>query len=74
MASGSQRQTGRDGARTTLDAAIQDMNHARDTCGIPPAQVAFGSVSDLLTVTEVRVLPSRDYHILVHICSGLDGR
>lgn len=41
-------------SESKLDVAIRDLNHARDNCGIPPAQVAFGSVSELLTVTDVR--------------------
>lgn len=53
MAPRSQRQKGRDETRSTLDAIIRDLNRAKDTCGIPPAQAAFGSTSDLLTVAGV---------------------
>jgi hypothetical protein len=38
----------------TLDVFIQVVNIAKDTCGIPPAQVAFGSASVLLTMIRVR--------------------
>jgi hypothetical protein len=37
-----------------LNAAIELLNLAKDTCGIPPAQVAFGSVSILLAMIRVR--------------------
>jgi hypothetical protein len=57
MASKPQRQKEDDGAHSTLDAAIQDLTYAKDACGVPPAQVAFGSVSNLLVVTRVRPLP-----------------
>ena len=40
--------------------AIQDVNLARDACGIAPAEVAFGSVSNLLASTEVCFLSSCD--------------
>ena len=45
---------GRDRAVSTLNALIQILNIAKDACAIPPAQVAFGSVSVLLTMIRVR--------------------
>ena len=42
MASMSQRQKGREGILSTLDGVIQILNLAKDTCGIPPAQIASG--------------------------------
>ena len=53
MTSSSQRQKNRDRVRSKLDTAIQSVNLARDACGIAPAEVAFGSVSNLLVSTEV---------------------
>ena len=50
----SQRPQGRDGALSSLDARIQVLTLAKDTCGIPPAQVAFGSAVVLLTMIRVR--------------------
>ena len=38
---------------SALDVAIQDLNRAEETSRIPPAQVAFASVGDLLTMTGV---------------------
>ena len=56
MASTSQRQDGRDGVLSALDADVQVLNHAKDTCGAPPAQDAFDSASTLLTTIKVRSL------------------
>ena len=50
----SQQTTGRDGVLTTLDLFIQALNIAKDACGIPPAQVALGSASILLTMIRAR--------------------
>jgi hypothetical protein len=54
MASTSQRPKGRDGLLSTLDAFIQALNIAKDTCGIPPAQIAFASAIVLLAMIRVR--------------------
>lgn len=35
------------------DGFIQTLNLAKDTCGVPPAQVVFGSTSTLLTTIRV---------------------
>ena len=53
MASTSQ-QKARDGLLSALDVFIQVLTIAKDTCGIPPAQIAFGSASILLTMIRVR--------------------
>jgi hypothetical protein len=50
----SQQQKGRGGALTALDLLIQTLNIAKDACGIPPAQVALGFASVLLTIIRVR--------------------
>jgi hypothetical protein len=49
----SQQPKGRDAALTTLNLLIQGLNVAKDACGIPPAQIAFGSASVLLTMIRV---------------------
>jgi hypothetical protein len=54
MASTSQRQKGHDHVLPTLDVFIQALNIAKDACGIPPAQIALGSASTLLTMIRVR--------------------
>ena len=54
MASTSQQPQGRDGALSTLDVFIQTLTLAKDTCGVLPAQVAFGTAVALLTMIRVR--------------------
>ena len=53
MVSASKPQTGRDLVLPTLDVFIQALNIAKDVCGIPPAQIALGSASTLLTMIRV---------------------
>ena len=56
MASASKPQKGREVVLPTLDVFIQALNIAKDACGIPPAQIALGSASTLLTMIKVRSL------------------
>ena len=70
MPSESQRRKGLKGVRSGIGAAIRHLNHARDTCGIPQAQGAFGSVSDLLSVAGVRSSLFCDGEPLAHVPSG----
>lgn len=58
MTSTSQKSKGRDGALSALDAVILVLNLAKDTCGVPPAQIALGSAAALLTGIRVRFLPT----------------
>jgi hypothetical protein len=53
MATTSQRQKGRDGLLLTLNASIELLTLAKDTCGFPPAQAVLGSISALLTMIRV---------------------
>ena len=53
MAFTSQGPEGRDDTLLTLDVFIQALGLAEDTCGIPLAQVAFGSTRVLLTRIRV---------------------
>ena len=55
MASTSHKEKGRDVALPTLDMFIQALNIAKDACGIPPAQIALGAASALLTTIRVRL-------------------
>jgi hypothetical protein len=55
MATTSQRPKGRDGALSGLDLLIQTLTLAKDTCGVPPAQIALGSAVALLTMIRVRL-------------------
>ena len=74
MASASQRQRGRDGIRSTLDADVQALDHAKDTCGLPPAQDAFDSSSALLTTIKVPSLLFRHGEPRAHIYAGQYGQ
>ena len=58
MASTPQQPEGRGLVLPTLDVFIQVLNIAKDSCGIPPAQIAFGSASVLLTMIRVCLTPA----------------
>ena len=73
MASTSQRKRGRDDDRSTLDAGIQALNHAMDTCGISPAQDAFDSAGALLIAIRVRSLLLASDELQVYLYAGLHG-
>ena len=51
----SQRPNERDGALSSLNAAIEVLNLAKEVSSVTPAKVVFGSVSILLTMIRVRV-------------------
>ena len=67
MMASPQRQKGRDGTLATLNLSIQTLNIAKDVCGVPPAQVALGSASVLLTMIRVRFSLFRKASLLTHI-------
>ena len=69
----SQQQKVRGGVISTLDAFIQVLNIARDACGIPPAQVAFGSASVLLTMIRVRSPLLYEEELPTYVNLGYDG-
>ena len=50
----SQRPKGRNDLLSTLDVFIQALSIVKDTCAIPPAQVAFSCSSALLAIIRVR--------------------
>ena len=74
MASTPRHQTGRDRVLPALDVFIQVVNIAKDTCGVPPAQVAFGSASVLLTMIRARFLLLCTDDILTLVSPGYDGQ
>jgi hypothetical protein len=75
MASTSQQQKGRDRVLLTLDVFIQALNIAKDACGIPPAQIALGSASTLLTMIRVRFpLFLSKHQLLTHVYLGHLGQ
>ena len=61
-----QQQKGRDGALSSLNAAIEAMDLAKELSGITPAKAVFGSVSVLLTMIRVSALFS-GYLLRIHI-------
>ena len=73
MASTSQGKRVRDDGRSTLDADIQALNHAMDTCGISPAQDAFDSAGALLAAIRVRSMLLRSNELRAHRYAGLHG-
>ena len=68
-----QRPTGQDGPLSALNAAINDMNLAKDAVGIEPAKAAFGFVGVLLTTIRVRSFPLCANGLRVHMCLGHDN-
>ena len=74
MASTSQPAEGRDRVLPTLDVFIQVLNIAKDTCGIPPAQIAFGFASVLLSMIRARFPLMSNDAFLTHVSLGYDGQ
>ena len=72
MGSTSQRQEKPNGVPSTLDAGIQVLSQAKDTCGIPPVQGVFDSAGALLTTIRVCSLLFRGRRLQVHLSSGPD--
>ena len=58
MASSPQEPEGQEGRLSTLNATIEDLNHAKEVSAITPAKTAFESVSVLLKTIRVGFSPS----------------
>ena len=56
----------RENVLSLLDVAIKALNLSKDVCGIPPAQVVFGSVGILLTMIRVHFLLFFDDIFWIH--------
>ena len=69
----SQPAKGRDGVISTLNVFIQALNIAKDACGIPPAQAAFGSAGVLLTMIRVRFPFLCEDELLTRVNLGHNG-
>lgn len=54
MTSTSERPSGRDSALLALDVLITALSVEKDTCGIPPAQIALRPAVALLNMIRVR--------------------
>ena len=74
MTSTSQRQKGRDRALSALDAVVQVLRLASDSCGIPPAQAVFGVASAILAMIRVCFSPFCHGRFLSRSCPGLLGQ
>lgn len=70
MTSRSRQQKGRNGAGSSLDVAIQDVNFARDTCHVLRVRNAFNLVGTLLTTMEVLLLLFRDDELQFTLIQG----
>jgi hypothetical protein len=70
----SQQQTANDGILSTLDVSIQALNFAKDSCGIPPAQIAFGAASVLLAMIRVCFLLLYSGTLLIRVYLGHNGQ
>ena len=72
----SQGQEGRNNVEVspTLDADIQVLNHAKDTCVVQPAQDAFDFTSALLTTIKVPFFLFRSDEPQAHVATGLYGQ
>ena len=64
MTDKAQRPKGRDGVLSSLNAAVDILNIAKEVSSVAPANVAFSSTSDLLTLIRVRLLPTRVSRLL----------
>ena len=56
MDANSKREKWQDGVVSSLNAAIQVMNLAKELASVTPAKAVFGSVSVLLEIIRVSVL------------------
>ena len=68
------RRREREGVLPTFDVVIQALRLAKDTCGIPPAAVAFGSANALLTIIRVNFPPPYDDEGLIRLPLGHHGQ
>ena len=67
MATRPQRPKRRDTTLSSLNAAIEGVNLAKDSLGMTPAKAAFGSVSVILTTIRVGVLPVCGSRLLANV-------
>jgi hypothetical protein len=66
----SRQPKGRDGVLKALNLFIKTLYVAKDACGIPPAQVAFGSAGVLWTMIRVRLSLLCGGDLLAHIVAS----
>ena len=61
-----QRQKRRDGVLSSLNAAIEAINLAKEVSSVTPAKAVFGTASVLLTMIRVCFLLFSDGHFWIH--------
>jgi len=61
------RQKRRDNILSALNVAIEVLNLAKEASSVTPAKAVFGSVSVLLTMIRVRLLPFSNDTFQVHM-------
>ena len=69
----SQKQKRQDNTLSSLDAAIDAMNLAKEVSGATPAKAVFGTVSIILTMIRVRFPLPSDGLFQFFTLLGLDG-
>ena len=74
MFSRSEKSKRRDVALSTLDGVVQVLSVAKDSCGIPPAQIALGSACVLLSTIKVRSPRFLNQELPVYTYPGHDGQ
>ena len=74
MATNSPKTKGRDRALLTLEALSRVLDTTKNACSIPPAKIAFASVSTLLAVIRVRALPSSHDRLSILVHLGQNGQ
>ena len=57
----------RDATISSLNAAIEGVNLAKDSLGMTPAKAAFGSVGVILTTIRVGILPVGGSRLLANV-------
>ena len=67
METKSKQRKGPGGALSSLNAAIDTLDLARDTTRVKPAKDAFRSTSNLLTEIRVRLLLADVYRLLTNV-------
>ena len=73
MASKPQQTEEQDAALTTLNVAIDSLNHSKELSTVTPAKAIFGSVGVLLATIRVLFAPLCGDELPAHVLLGLRG-
>ena len=69
-----QQQKRQDNTLSLLGVAIDAMDLAKEVSSVTPAKAVFGSVSIILTMIRVRLLPFSEGRFKAHMQKGRDGQ